>query len=256
MARALIANTMQEYNRLGALISDARIAGLVDWDAIVDRTRNLVHYRHWTKPSEAVEHAAHTYSIDRWSNQDNYVEVWVEKDALLGVVGHACAPLDVPHFSCRGYTSQSEVWAAAQRLIARKDLGKVVHIIHLGDHDPSGIDMSRDIKARLDMFTYGSVHVQRIALNMPQVNHYHPPPNPAKVTDSRFASYQAKYGDDSWELDALDPTILVDTITRAVNQYRDMTQWAEQEEVERRGRLTLQSIYRHFTEVVGFLRTR
>lgn len=110
------------------------------------------------------------------------------------------------------------MWEAAQRHIANDD--KDSYIIHLGDHDPSGIDMIRDIKARLEMLG-ARVTVQRIALNLNQITQYSPPPNPAKVTDSRSNSYIQQYGNESWELDALDPSIIKDLIKDAVNDLTD-----------------------------------
>jgi hypothetical protein len=76
----------------------------------------------------------------------------IEKDALVGVIEDVCRQWDVPYFSCRGYASQSEMWGAGQRLLERIRSGRKVQVIHLGDHDPSGLDMSRDIRERLATF--------------------------------------------------------------------------------------------------------
>lgn len=254
--KAGILNRPESYTKLGDLISDARMAGLVDWYAIVDRSRASYSNQHWQRPSQVIEAALNTYAIDKWSNQPHYVEVWVEKEALEDVLARACGPLDVRYFACKGYTSQSAMWEASQRLVRKMDDGKQVHIIHLGDHDPSGIDMSRDIFARLSTFTYSRVHVQRIALNMPQIERYNPPPNPAKTTDSRYAAYSEKFGEESWELDALEPTVLVDLINRAVLQYRDEKLWEEACSQETKGRSTIQYILQYFPDVVQFLRDR
>lgn len=252
----LLENKVTSYSWLGALVNDGRMAGLVDWNLIVDRTRNVHSLPHWARPSAIVESALHSYAMDRWANQPRYIEVWVEKDALRGVIAQACAALDVAHFSCRGYTSQSEAWAAGQRLLVQQDKGKEVHILHLGDHDPSGLDMTRDIQDRLSTFTHGPVDVQRLALNMDQVEAGGLAPNPAKVTDSRFATYQAKYGDESWELDALQPPQLVKLITDGVLALRDEKLWAESVSLEERGRGTLRYIAQYFPDVVKFLRDR
>src|ERR1700722_6974774 len=98
-------------------------------------------------------------------------------------------------------------------------------VFHLGDHDPSGIDMTRDNYDRLSMFAGAPVQVVRRALNMPQVEEYDPPPNPAKLTDSRARDYIDKYGDECWELDALDPAMLRDLIRDAVLRIRDREKW-------------------------------
>lgn len=117
VARGIIPNSERSYKNLGNLINDGRLAGLIDWYAIVDRTRNLRANSHWDTPESVIHSAKWSYMLDRWERQPNYVEVWVEKDALIGIVGQICRELDVPHFSCRGYTSQSEMWVAAQRII-------------------------------------------------------------------------------------------------------------------------------------------
>lgn len=183
--------------------------------------------RHFSSPEASIEQVAAGYREDVWRTQPHRVEVWIEKDALAGVLDACCPRLDVPYFSCRGYTSQSEMWGAAQRILRRfQKHGQRTIILHLGDHDPSGIDMTRDIKARLEMFLSRHVaepvvHVKRIALQMAQVERYNPPPNPAKVTDSRFKRYVAKYGQYSWELDALPPDVLVALVQRQVLKYVD-----------------------------------
>ncbi len=143
---------------------------------------------------------------------------------------------------------------ASQRLLKQKNAEKVVHIIHLGDHDPSGMDMSRDIFERLTLFVGEKVHVQRIALNYSQVQRYNLPPDFAKASDSRFKEYQKKFGEDSWELDAIPPEELVALINRAVLQFRNQEKWDELVSLEKRGRLTLTTISDRFADVVRFLK--
>lgn len=219
-------------------MGDARLAGLIDWLAITDRTRNLRENSHWDGAESIMNAAASSFAVDKWSNQEYRPEVWIEKDALAGVLQVACEPLDVPYFSCRGYTSLSEVWSAARRLARHARSGQTPIVFHLGDHDPSGIDMSRDIQARLATFG-AEVEFRRLALNMDQVDKHKPPPNPAKTTDSRFQSYMDLYGDESWELDALDPATLSRLITDEVSAIRDQEAWDEkcQEEEEVKERL-------------------
>ncbi|WP_434510127.1 hypothetical protein [Desulfitobacterium sp. AusDCA] len=221
VARAIIPNNERSYKNLGNLISDARLAGLIDWKAIEDRTRNLRGNSHWTTPGSVIDSAAYSYHLDHWEGQQYYVEVWVEKDALVGIVGQICNELDVSFFSCRGYVSQSEMWGAARRLQRRQDQGQQIVLLHLGDHDPSGRDMSRDIQDRLVTFeTYG-VQFHRIALNMDQIEEFGPPPNPTKLSDSRSNGYIEEFGNDCWELDALEPQVISDLIGKNVRRYRD-----------------------------------
>ena len=221
VARGLIANKQAEYGKLGAIVSDARLAGLIDWDAIVDRTRRRISNSHWSDPGSVIRSARYSFQLDHWKGQPHRVEVWIEKEALVGVISGICRRLDVPYFACKGYVSQSKMWEAAKRFRSY-----LIHdnqepvIIHLGDHDPSGIDMTRDINDRNITFM-ADVEVNRIALNMNQVEEYNPPPNPAKLSDTRASSYISHYGNESWELDALDPKTLRDLIEETVLQYRD-----------------------------------
>ena len=245
-------NTMKNYKRLGDLINDGRLAGKIDWDAIEDRTRNLQSGAHWSSPHSIVRACASQYAVEMWADQDAYVEVWVEKDALIGVLEGVCRELDVPYFACRGYTSQSEMWGAAQRLIDRESDGKETTIIHLGDHDPSGIDMSRDIQDRLDMFG-SSATIQRIALTFDQVHEYDPPPNPAKTTDARYRSYADLYGDESWELDALEPSVIVDLIRQAVEAEIDHDLWQDALDHQETGRKQLNQVSEGWDDVVEYL---
>lgn len=241
VARDIIHNTQQEYKRLGSIINDARLAGLIDWSRLVDRTRNLHELSHWASPAELVDACAEQYRIDKWSTQKVRVEVWIEKEALAGVFERVCDELQCPFFACRGYTSQSEMWAAGQRLARIKKAGQKPIILHFGDHDPSGMDMTRDITERLQMFM-GGLRLERLALNMAQVDEYQPPPNPAKTTDARYVGYQELYGEESWELDALEPDVLASLVRDFVESVRDEKAWDAALRKEEQGRARLREI--------------
>jgi hypothetical protein len=98
-------------------------------------------------------------------------------------------------------------------------------ILHFGDHDPSGIDMTRDILDRLQLYSESDVEVHRLALNFDQIESFNLPPNPAKTTDSRYASYIMLHGTESWELDALEPPVLAALVREAISYHRDEEQW-------------------------------
>lgn len=253
VARGIIENNQSVYKTTGSLINDARLAGLIDWNAIEDRTRNLKSLSHWSNPQSVIYSAANCYMRDTWLRQDYHVEVWVEKEALANVVGRVAEELDVSYFCCRGYVSQSEMWSTAQRFIQYEKMGKSCVIIHLGDHDPSGIDMSRDIKERLKLFGVQELIFRRIALNFDQISLYNPPPNPAKTTDSRYTSYIDKYGDESWELDALEPKVLHDLITKNVTEFMDEKEVQRVKDLTRNEQIVMEhvaedwdSIYRRY----------
>lgn len=249
VARDIIPNKQSEYKRLGSIINDARLAGLIDWEHMQDRTRNLSSLSHWDSPAGVIKTASASYHRDLWEGQSNYVEVWIEKDALVGVIESICEQLDVPFFSCRGYTSQSEMWVAAMRMRRKERRNRQnTHIIHLGDHDPSGKDMSRDIQDRLQLFG-SNAQVHRIALNMDQIDQYNPPPNPAKITDSRATGYIAEFGGESWELDALDPAVLSDLIEASIKDRLDMGLWEERKEQQEQERKILLAVSENWIDV-------
>ncbi len=253
VARALLPNSQKSYNRLGSIINDARLAGYIDWDAIEDRTRSLRALSHWETPEEIILSAATSFHTDLWADQPVRVEVWIEKDALAGVIEGVCTRLDVPYFSCRGYTSQSEMHSAAMRLQSYQDEEQDTIILHFGDHDPSGIDMTRDIKDRMDLFI-GGVEVRRLALNMAQVLQYNPPPNPTKITDSRANGYIAQFGYQSWELDALDPRALAVLIEDEIVALRDSGLWDAAVVSQEDARQDLTKVSEYWPDIVHILR--
>lgn len=225
VARGLIANTKTSYSNFAGLINDGRLAGLISWTAIEDRTRNLMGVETQSSPASMLKFALTNYRLDLWEDQPWRPEVWVEKQALADVVGQICNRLRVDFFPCRGYVSQSEQWRAGRRFARYVTKGQRPIVFHLGDHDPSGIDMTRDNQQRLSMFAGTDITVIRLALNMEQIEKFKPPPNPAKVTDSRFEDYQRKFGDESWELDALNPEVIHDLIFANVMRIRDEQLW-------------------------------
>lgn len=249
-----LANTEQSYKMLGDIISDARLAGLLDWDVLVDRGRETISNSHWNSPADIIDSAASSFRIDLWEDQPCHVEVMVEKQALEGVLVPVCRKLDIPFSANKGYSSSSAMYGVGQRLKDRLEDGKNIIIVYLGDHDPSGIDMTRDVRDRLAMFSeagewIGSdlledhdiakpqviikpeyedrFKVVRICLNMDQIRKYKPPPNPAKMSDSRALKYVSMHGNKSWELDALDPAVLAALVTTEVNKHIDADLWGD-----------------------------
>lgn len=267
VSRDLLKNEDAEYHRLGNVINRARLAGMISWLSLEDRTRFLRAVQHWTDPLDSLRQVTKMYAINKWRDQPYKPEVWIEKDALLGVIEGVCNSLDVPYFSCRGYASQSEVWRAGQRFERYRDRGQIPIIFYLGDHDPSGKDMTWDIWKRLALFAgyswkgikdyYASNEafqikefnakdnarkapiVRRLALNFDQIQKYNPPPNPAKFTDSRVKSYVNLFGESSWELDALDPAVMSDIVRDAILDIRDHDIWDKQVKEEDEGRSRL-----------------
>lgn len=284
-------NAEPNYKWLGDVVADARMGGYIDWEAVEDRTREIDAVSHWETPSAILRTCHNSFRVDKWTTQKTRIEVWVEKDAIEGIAKKAAHAQDVPLFSCRGYGSLSSLWESANRLKEHIKKGQKVVLLHLGDHDPSGIDMSRDIADRLNKFIwtdlirevaghfdeddkkgenfsglvidtasreYGFdeedlwekkvIEVRRIALTMDQINQYNPPPNPAKATDARYKEYQKLHGDESWELDALEPSVLDSLITSEIDKIKDHELYAQREGEEKGHRDQLKAASDHWDD--------
>lgn len=221
VSRNITPNTQQSYDNLGSLLTKARMAGLVDWDYIEDRHRNPVFTSTWSTPNDILRSAAHSFALNHWSGQPEYIEIWVEKDALSGVLEPLCRQQQVGFMACKGYLSVSAKYLAMQRFSQQMDMGKTPTIIYLGDHDPSGLDMPRNIEADMELMLGEHIEVERIGLTMQQIREYNLPPNFAKETDVRMPAYRELHGDYSWELDALPPSDLQEMVELAILSHRD-----------------------------------
>lgn len=230
VARAIIENTERSYKRTTSIVNDARMAGLMDWDAIEDRTRAFIRRARWETGAQILSAAASSFHVDMWANQDTRVFCIVEKEALAGVLEGVCNELDIPLLAARGYPSGTVLREFAESDVLPFLGDQYVVILHFGDHDPSGIDMTRDLRERIQLFSDssgGEIELKRIALTMRQIDDQSPPPNPAKTTDSRFADYRRKYGTESWELDALRPDYLAELVRDHASEYIDDEAWAD-----------------------------
>jgi hypothetical protein len=221
-----------------------------------DRTRGLKG-RGWSfSPESEIRHSAYTYRENMWNNQPYRVEVWVEKEALSSVVWDAAYDVGISYFACKGYASASAMYEAAKRLEHYQQEGRQVVILYLGDHDPSGLDMDRDIRERLTLMGVDSsdFFFERIGLTMEQIEHFQPPPNPAKLTDARAEDYVAEHGPVSWELDALAPEVIVELIKEKALRYRDEDVYQINKEISDNNKELMQEVSRRWEEVVEFLR--
>lgn len=221
VSRNVIPNSEKSYKSLGKTISEARLAGLVDWDAIEDRVRRPERASQFASLQSLARAALASWRLPRWADQPNYVELWVEKDALSGVLAPLADEFHIVLMVNRGYSSQSAMYESACRFNTDGD-DKPKYLLYLGDHDPSGEDMVRDVRDRLEMFGVQDLTVTKVALTMDQVEEHNPPPNPAKMSDSRAEAYVAEHGAHSWEVDALPPETLQDLIRDAISEHIDL----------------------------------
>lgn len=244
VARGHIPNSIESYKRIGDVVSDGRMAGLIDWAQIEDRARETVTPAFWDSPADILRACAAQYRTDWWITQPYHVEVLVEKQALEGILEPVARRFGVPFTANKGYLSQSMMYQISKRLLEHDSVGKDTLLLYLGDHDPSGLDMDRDIRDRLKVFTGDEFdfEVRRLALTRAQIDQYNPPENPAKISDSRATAYIAQHGASSWELDALEPSVLESLVTNAIEGVIKWELWNEAKKRQQAGRDKLQDM--------------
>jgi hypothetical protein len=228
VARNVLKNTPENYQALQTIINEGRLAGMIRWDVIKDRGRVTHTLPTFKDLKTYLQQLNESYRLNKWKAQSNYVEVMVEKQALEGVLLPICEKWEVAFTANKGYSSSSTMYERGKYIQSMRDVeGKDVHVIYLGDHDPSGIDMSRDVQDRLTMFSDGPVTVHRVALNIDQVRRMNLPENPAKMEDSRAKDYVAEFGYHSWELDAINPSTLANMVEHTIRSLINQTEWTK-----------------------------
>lgn len=263
-------NADPNYKWLGGIITDARMAGLIDWNHLKDQHRGTAALYHNDDPADLIHGAASYFGIDLWEGQPRRVEVWVEKDALSAIVDRVAQRYDVGSFACKGYASATSLWAASRRHTRWIALEQAVTVLYLGDHDPSGIDMGRDVAERLSTFCGHDLavrgirqrypeatapdglpwlEVRRIALNMDQILELDPPANPTKMGDSRTTGYIEQFGEECWELDAVDPPQMDALIAEQIEGIRDADMVRERQAEQERRRLMLTRLSDNYDEI-------
>ena len=251
VAHGLISNSQKSYDSMERNMVQARLAGILDWNDIEDRNRILRSKNHWNDPADIIRSAANQYEVDKRATQPVYIEAWIEKDALIGVLEPVARRYDVPCFACKGYVSVSANYEAAMRFKAQAHRDRRV-IIYAGDYDPCGFSIHESVGDRQKMFG-ADVELIRIGLTKEQIAKYNPPPAPVKVKDTRAAGFIKEKGTQVWELDALDPQVISDLYAQQIEALTDFSLIREAERQEAVGRNVLQSIYQKWPAVVANL---
>lgn len=223
VGRGLIDNNQSEYRKISSLVVSARMGGLIDFDAIEDRVR-VPRIPYWyTDPKDGISDLIKSYRLNRQIGQSWYTEVWSEKDALSGLLYDVTKEYHVRLVINRGYSSCSAMYQAFERFSNAISREQKCRIIYLGDHDPSGKDMIRDIIERMEEFGISDqMEVIPVALTLGQINAFNPPPYFAKIKDPRAKGYIKEYGNVAWEVDALSPKTLKNVLEEAILEKMDM----------------------------------
>ncbi len=252
VSRDIIPNNQSEYAKVSQLLVQGRMAGFVDWDCIEDRVRKP-KLPYWvTGIPDAINDIVKQYRLDRQHNQENYIEIWTEKDAISNILYRVSEYYHIRLMVNRGYSSCSALYEAYRRFKSERDWDKKLYILYLGDHDPSGLNMIEDIHDRLnydfglDNSDGGKVNIIHIGLTDEQIEKYNPPPNPTKIKDPRANEYMAKYGNTCWEVDALNPKILTEIVETNIKDLIDIPLFESMIEKEKQDIETLKKLQKEY----------
>jgi hypothetical protein len=222
VVRGVIEKTEKEYNgTVIRLLTDMRLAGELPFDWIIDESRRRLITQAFDSLEDALEDTAKFYRRSALRDADDYLEVWVEKEALSGLVYDVASEYDVPVMVSKGMPSLTFLHSCAKQIRAASRRGKTTYIYQFGDHDPSGVLIPRTIQARLDEICdmlkcpAGPV-VQRVALTEDQIRRFRLPTRPTKRDGNRHAD---SFDGDSVELDALPPDELRSMVRAAVEEH-------------------------------------
>jgi hypothetical protein len=234
VSAGLVAKSEQEYKgTVCRVLGDLRREGVLPFTAIADNTRWMRKPRSYGSLADALRTTQATYKRALWDDQDAYVEVWLEKDALAGVVYDITTEWDVPLMVSRGFASLSFLHAAAMVIAS---VGKPAHLYYVGDHDPSGIMIPKKIEATLRELAPGAaIHFHRIAVIPEQIAAWKLPTRPTKRTDARSRTFRGE----SVEADAIEPAQLRELVRNAIVKHIDQAQLARVRVAESAERETL-----------------
>jgi hypothetical protein len=234
VSRGAIAKTETEYKAtVCRLLGTMRLARTVPFNWIADNTRWMRKPKTYSGLRAALSQTARTYRRALWDSQPTYAEVWLEKDALAGVLYEVTESWDVPLMVTRGYPSLSYLYEAAEAIGAAD---KPAHLYYFGDYDPSGLDIARNVEDRLGEFApWAEIHFERVAVTPEQVAHWGLPTRPTKLTDSRSPGFLGE----SIEVDAIPPDALRDLVRECIERHIDRRALAEVRKVEREERTAL-----------------
>jgi hypothetical protein len=232
----LVAKTESEYSStVCRLLSQMRLDDELPFSWIADNTRWMRKPRTYDGIRDILDITASAYRRDLWSRQPEYVEVWLEKEALAGVLMPVTEEFDVPLMVTRGYPSLSFLHSAAESIPTEK----TAHIYYLGDLDPSGVDIARNVEQRLREFSDADIEFERVAVTPQQVRELSLPTRPTKATDPR----RRRFRGESVEVDAIPPTQLRQLVRDCIEQHIDHDRLAYVKNIEAEERGLLERIY-------------
>jgi hypothetical protein len=238
----LVEKTEAGYTKVQTDLVQMRRDGMLPYHWLADSTRWQRRPKTFNSVEDALNETARLYRRSLWADAAAYVEIWLEKDALSGVVFPVTSKYDVPLMVARGYASLSFLHSAAEQI---NELEVPAYIYHLGDYDPSGVDAGRKIEQTLrEMAPAAEIHFQRIAVTPPQIERWSLPTRPTKASDSRSKGF----GDISVELDAISPGRLRALVESAIERHLPQHQFEVLKAAEESERMLLKTLVRDISE--------
>jgi hypothetical protein len=223
--------SVDSAKKISRIMTEMREAGTLDWTRIVDAGRAVERAGTWGDPSAIIRAAVKTYRRDNWQDQRTIVEVWSEKGTVQGVLAPVLDELGVTFRVMKGFGSFTSVMQAAEDSAVLAKHQRTV-ALYLGDWDPSGLYMSeRDLPKRLER--YGSWwQLRRIALVQEDTRQLPSFDVASKSKDARHRWFVESFGQQCWELDAMNPNDLRARVRNEIESYIDWTLWNRAIEVE------------------------
>jgi hypothetical protein len=226
-------NRRNDYVKVSRIMTIARNDGRVDWDAIVDRSRPDYMPTVWDDAAEYAAAVSSSYRKDYWSTQPVLVEIWVEKDAIVGSIQPLTRELGVRVRPGKGFQSTTKVHEIVGLF---KRTGRPIFVYYLGDHDPSGRcaedELHQRVMSQLPALKAEVFHMTRLAIHAKDIRKFNLPPLKVKTSDSRSESFIAEHGTQCVELDALPVNELRSRIRGTVEKHIDWPSWERMKAVE------------------------
>jgi hypothetical protein len=246
----LIPSMEKRYvQRIGDEIRQAREEEDIPWEWVVDESRQLERRPSWDNPEDFIESVIPQYRLDYWDHQPRAVEVWSEKSTVSGTLRPILRRYGVGYRSMHGFTSATKIHDVADMTL---DLDKPLHVLYVGDYDPSGMRMSEvDLPQRLEAYGAEDIDVTRVAMTWLDTRGLTSFPASDKAKDPRYTWFVSRYGSECWELDAMNPNTLRKKVDAAILALLDVPAWNTCKVAEDAQRETFKTVLTAMKRQVG-----
>jgi len=249
VVKQIVPNEPKYYQKLSRLCVIGRDEGILPEDSFADRLREIDKPSCWDDLSDYMDTVKQAYRKNKWNNQDMYLEIWTEKDALRGVISPITHKYDAILLVVRGQVSRTAIYESYNRFAQMVEEDKECYLFYFGDFDPSGISIYNSLVERLRNYDECGelINFERIALTPEQIINYDLPQDPAKKSDPNYRRFVEQYGDRVVELDSLPPEVLRELIEESIRTTIDEELFVQVQEKELQERVQLQNIIESIT---------